>query len=698
MKKIWTIIAMAAVVSCSSPDKTSVKGESIEKPEIQVVDGKFTPEVMHQLGKVSDPQVSPDGTKILYGVSYTSIAQNRSKRQLYVMDIDGQNVKRLTNGAKSALNGRWFDGGSKIAYLEGGQIVVMNADGSDKKTVSHVEGGIGEFKIHPMGDYVMYTTDFKVAQKPADIYPDLDKSSARTIEGLMYRHWDHFVETVPHTWFAPFDGKSLGEATDILAGQPFELPAQPFSGIEQISFAPDSHQIAYSCRKLTGRDYAFSTNTDIFIYNMKSGNEFNLSEGMMGYDTEPVWSPDGTTVAWLSMERNGYESDKSRLFIAQIASGERIELSRNFKYNVGSPVWSPDGKEIYFSSEVEGVREIWKTDLEGNFSRVTPEHVWYDFGSPAFAGDKLITTNTTMLRPAEIVSISLADGSWEQLTHENDAILAQLATPTVEERWITTTDNKKMLTWVVYPPEFDSTKVYPSILMCLGGPQGTISQGWSTRWNYRLMAAQGYIVVLPNRRGTTAFGQEWCEQISGDYIGQNMKDYFSAADELKAEPFVGKMAAVGASYGGYSVYYLAGIHQKRFSAFIAHAGIFNEESMYMTTEEMWFADWDNGGCKQPGVYMAGSPWSNNPTAKRHYDNSPHKLIKNWDTPILITHGELDYRVPVEQGMSAFNAAQMMGVPSKMILFPDENHWILKPQNSIHWNREFFAWLDKYVKE
>ena len=687
---------MAAVVSCSAPDKQ--QGEPIEKPQLTITDGHFTPEIMHQMGKVSDPQVSPDGTKILYGVSYTSIGQNRSNRQLYVMDIDGQNVRQLTHGAKSASCGRWFDGGRKIAFLEGGQIVVMNADGSGRKTVSSVEGGISEFKIHPMGDYIMYSSSFKVAKKPADIYPDLEKSTARTIEGLMYRHWDHFVEEIPHTWIAPFDGSSLGEARDILEGLPYELPTEPFSGLEQLDFAPDSHQLAYSCRKLTGRDYAFSTNTDIYIYNMENGCEFNLTQGMMGYDTEPVWSPDGTTVAWLSMERGGYEADKSRLFIAQIVSGERIELSRNFKYNVGSPVWSPDGTEIYFSSEVEGVKEIWKTDLEGNFTRVSQEHIWFDFGTPAFAGDKLITTNTSMMRPAEIVSISLQDGTWEPLTHENDAILDALATPTVEERWIETTDGKEMLTWVIYPPEFDPAKVYPSILMCLGGPQGTISQGWSTRWNYRLMAQQGYIVVLPNRRGTTAFGQEWCEQISGDYIGQNMKDYFSAADALKAEPYVGKMAAVGASYGGYSVYYLAGIHQKRFSAFIAHAGIFNEESMYMTTEEMWFADWDNGGCKQPGVYMAGSPWSDNPTAKRHYDNSPHKLIRNWDTPILITHGEMDYRVPVEQGMSAFNAAQMMGVPSKMVLFPDENHWILKPQNSIHWNREFFAWLDKYVKE
>jgi dipeptidyl aminopeptidase/acylaminoacyl peptidase len=515
------------------------------------------------------------------------------------------------------------------------------------------------------------------------------------------------VESISHTYLADFDGSKLGEGVDLLDGEPYELPAEPFSGIEQINFSPNGDRIVYSCRKKTGREYAFSTNSDIYLLNLSDNLCINISEGMMGYDTDPVFSPDGGSIAWLSMERDGYEADKIRLFVYDIASGERRELSSSFKYNIENPVWMPDSKGLYFTSLVEGLQEIWKTDLESNMARVTPEREWFNFGAPSLLTstaedgsvnvERLITTNLCMLRPAEIVSINPLDGGWEQLTFENKEILDQLDEVTIEERWITTSDNKKMLTWVLYPPKFDKSKVYPSILLCLGGPQGTLSQGWSYRWNYRLMASQGYIVVLPNRRGTTAFGQEWCEQISGDYIGQNMRDYFAAADALKAEPYVGKMAAVGASYGGYSVFYLAGIHQKRFDAFIAHAGIFNVEHMYMTTEEMWFPDWDNGGIAQPGKYMSGSPWSNNPVARRHYANSPHKLVEKWDTPILITHGELDYRVPVDQGMAAFNAAQMMGVPSRMILFPDENHWILKPQNSIHWNREFFGWLDTYLK-
>lgn len=699
MKKLFfTLLAMAAITSCGASRETAASSApAIEKEAIEVADGHFTPEIMHRMGKVSDPQVSPDGKTILYGVAYTSIEQNRSCRNLFLMDIDGGNARQLTHFPKSASNARWIDGGKAIAYLQGGQMWVMNADGTGSRKVSDVAEGISEFKLSDDGSQVMYVTSFKVAQKPADIYPDLAKSTARTIDGMMYRHWDHFVESIPHTFIAPFDGKKLGEGFDILDGAPFELPSEPFDGIEQLAFSPEGGQIAYSCRKLTGREYAFSTNSDIYLMNLSSRVTINISEGMMGYDKEPVFSPDGCSVAWLSMERDGYEADKVRLFAYDIVPGFCRELTTNFKYNVESPVWAPDSKSIYFCAEVEGVKEIWNVDLEGNLKRITPEHEWVNFGAPTLAGESIITTTTTLMRPSEITSVSLADGSWKQLSHENDEIIAQLDECKVEERWIATTDGKKMLTWVVYPPHFDAAKAYPAILLCLGGPQSALTQGWSTRWNYRLMASQGYIVVLPNRRGTTAFGQEWCEQISGDYMGQNMRDYFSAADNLKAEPYVGKMAAVGASYGGYSVYYLAGIHQGRFSAFIAHAGIFNQEQMYMTTEEMWFPNWDNGGCRQPDKYMSGSPWSDNPAAVRHYASSPHKLVEKWDTPILVTHGELDYRVPVEQGMAAFNAAQMMGVPSKMILFPDENHWILKPQNSIHWNREFFDWLDKWCK-
>lgn len=675
----------------------------ITKVSIDVPDGKLTPEIMHMMGKVSDPRLSPDGARILYGVSYTSIEQNKSNRELFVMNRDGSGNTQLTRTPQSESNARWINNGQQIAFLRSGQLWVMNADGSQEKQISRIEKGMDGFEISPVGKHIMYISNIKTAAKPADIYPDLKKSDVRIIKDLMYRHWDQYVEEIPHTYIASFDGKSIGEGTDILKGEPYELPTLPFGDLGQLSWSPDGNYIAYSCRKLVGKQYAFSTNTDIYLYNVETGEEENLTEGMAGYDTDPRFSPDGKRIAWISMERNGYESDKKRLFVIDLATKEKKELTSDYKYNVETITWAPGSDKIYFTSCVNALTGIFEVDpnktpaksIAGGengyygegIRRITGEDVWYDFDGVQVADNLLITTNTSMQRPAEIVAVDIENGAIAQLTSENQETLDKIKSPEIEQRWMTTKDGKKMHTWIVYPPDFDRTKKYPAILMCLGGPQGTISQGWSTRWNYKLMASQGYIVILPNRRGTTAFGQPWCEQISGDYIGLNMQDYLTAVDEMKKEPYVGKVAATGASYGGYSVYYLAGIHQNRFSALVAHAGIFNQEQMYMMTEELWFPHWDNGG----------APWDNNPVAKRHYENSPHKLIKNWNTPILITHGEMDYRVPAEQGMAAFNAAQMMGVPSELLLFPGENHWILKPQNSVYWNRAFFSWLDKYCK-
>ena len=675
----------------------------ITKVSIDVPDGKLTPEIMHMMGKVSDPRLSPDGARILYGVSYTSIEQNKSNRELFVMNRDGSGNTQLTRTPQSESNARWINNGQQIAFLRSGQLWVMNADGSQEKQISRIEKGMDGFEISPVGKHIMYISNIKTAAKPADIYPDLKKSDVRIIKDLMYRHWDQYVEEIPHTYIASFDGKSIGEGTDILKGEPYELPTLPFGDLGQLSWSPDGNYIAYSCRKLVGKQYAFSTNTDIYLYNVETGEEENLTEGMAGYDTDPRFSPDGKKIAWISMERNGYESDKKRLFVIDLATKEKKELTSDYKYNVETITWAPDSDKIYFTSCVNALTGIFEVDpnktpaksIAGGengyygegIRRITGEDVWYDFDGVQVADNLLITTNTSMQRPAEIVAVDIENGAVSQLTSENRETLDKIKSPEIEQRRMTTQDGKKMHVWVVYPPDFDRTKKYPAILMCLGGPQGTISQGWSTRWNYKLMASQGYIVILPNRRGTTAFGQPWCEQISGDYIGLNMQDYLTAVDEMKKEPYVGKVAATGASYGGYSVYYLAGIHQNRFSALVAHAGIFNQEQMYMMTEELWFPHWDNGG----------APWDNNPVAKRHYENSPHKLIKNWNTPILITHGEMDYRVPAEQGMAAFNAAQMMGVPSELLLFPGENHWILKPQNSVYWNRAFFSWLDKYCK-
>ena len=727
----------------------------VGKSDIVIEDGRMTPEALLAFGRLSDPQVSPDGKHIMYGVSYTSVAENRSVRNLFICNIDGSDNQQLTESGKSISNARWSADGKHITFLLGGQIWAADAvsDGGkwslkDARQISNVPAGVGEFKISPDESKVMYISYVKSHVKaPADCYEDLDKSNAYMTDDLMYRHWDHTVMEIPHTFVADFGFDGIGEGTDILAGEKelYELPTEPFGGLEQLAWSPDSRYIAYSCRKLVGKRYAFSTNTEIYIYNVETG-QCEVIDMKGGYDTDPIWSPDGSKLAWISMERDGYEADKQRLMVAQVdmkdADMPRIwgitDVTADFKYNVSGPSWSADSKDIYFAALAEGLQGIFVAEgpdmslPEGamakpaawKIERLTSEDMWYDFGSPfhvAEDGKTLYTTWCSMDFPTELVAVKLGeDTEYQQITKENEHILSQLAEHETEARYVKTVDGKDMLTWVLYPPQFDPSKKYPAITICLGGPQGTLSQGWSYRWNYRLMCSQGYVVVLPNRRGTTAFGQEWTEQISGDYPGLNMQDYLAAARNVKAEPFVDKMAACGASYGGYSVYYLCGTHGDVFDAFVAHAGIFNEEHMYMTTEEMWFANFDNGGLHEAefdprvgtpecpvgpagdgvtfgGIKQGGSPWSNLPKAERHYRLSPHKLVTNWHTPLMVIHGGMDYRVPVDEGMAAYNAAQMMGVPSRLLIFPDENHWILKPQNALMWHREYFRWLDQWCR-
>ena len=754
-RTIASILLLAAlavgVITLMKKSQTTQEEGFIGKSGIVVEDGHMTPEVLLAFGRLSDPQVSPDGKYILYGVSYTSVEDNRSVRNLYICNLDGSDNQLLTQSGKSIANARWSSDGKHIAYLKGGQIWTAGISMKKGKwtlcgarQVSDVPAGVGEFKLSPDQKKVMYISYVKShVDKPVDKYADLDKATAYTTDDLMYRHWDHTVLEIPHTYTADFsfsEGTITPEnSTDILAGESelYELPTEPFGGLEQLCWSPDGKYIAYSCRKLVGKKYAFSTNTEIYIYNVETG-KCSVIDMKGGYDTDPVWSPDGSKIAWVSMERDGYEADKQRLMVASIetvggnvAVGTPVDATADFKYNVSGPVWTEDSKGIYFASLAEGLQGIFEA-VEGaegwHVRRLTAEDSWYDFGSPFHVVNgedgeiTLYATWCSMDFPTELVAVKYSDNGVEYtpVTKENEHILSQLAEHETEARWLKTVDSKDMLTWVLYPPQFDSTKVYPGITICLGGPQGTLSQGWSYRWNYRLMAAQGYVVVLPNRRGTTAFGQEWTEQISGDYPGLNMQDYLVAARTVKAEPFVGKMAACGASYGGYSVYYLCGTHGDVFDAFIAHAGIFNEEHMYMTTEELWFPNFDNGGLHEAefdprvgtdecpvgpagdgltfgGIKQGGSPWSTEPKAVRHYKLSPHNLVCNWHTPLMVIHGGMDYRVPVDQGMAAYNCAQMMGVPSRLLIFPDENHWILKPQNAMMWHREYFRWLDQWCK-
>lgn len=727
-----TALTLSALTTMNCTTE-KVDAAYIGPSQIEIQDGKMTPEVLLSLGRLSDPQLSPDGKTILYGVSYTSIEENRSCRNLFIVNADGTSPRQLTKDGKSISCARWIDGGKAIAYIQGGQIwkaTTRGLSGDNPKLVkrtklSDVPNGVGEFKISPDETKIMYVSYIHSDVKtPKDTDPKLDKARAYVAEDLMYRHWDHWVTELPHTFVADFkEGIRPENSTDILAAEKelYELPIEPHGGMSELDWSPDGKFIAYSCKKKTGKQYAFSTNTEIYIYNVADGSCTVIPMGG-GYDTAPLWSPDGTKIAWLSMARDGYEADKNRLMTADFADGKISnirDLTADFKYNAAGPVWTADSKSIYFNALAEGLQGIFRVNADGSITRITKENAWYDYDSP-FAivqngvETQLLASWCSMDFPTELVKVAVADGKSEQITHENEHILSQLAEHKTEARMVKTVDGKDMLTWVLYPPQFDSTKTYPGIVICLGGPQGTLSQSWSYRWNYRLMSAQGYVVALPNRRGTTAFGQEWCEQISGDYSGLNLQDYLAAANELRSEPYIGKLAACGASYGGYSVYMLAGIHGNTFDCFIAHAGIFDEKYMYYETEEMWFANWDNGGLKEysytpgqtgpagdgetfGGIRQGGSPWSTNPRAVRHYANSPANNVTKWHTPILCIHGCMDFRIPYDQGMAAFNTAQMMGVPSKLVIFPDECHWILQPQNALFWHREYFDWLDKWCK-
>ncbi len=737
-------LTVLALTSCTM-NETGIPTEGyIGKSDIVIENGRMTPEALLAFGRLSDPQVSPNGQHILYGVSYTSTEENRSVRNLFICKIDGSDTQQLTTSGKSINNARWSADGKHLTFLMGGQIWTseISCDGGkwtlkDVRQISDVAAGVGEFKVSPDESKVMYISTVKSHVKsPSDCYAELDKATAYETDDLMYRHWDHTVMEIPHTYVADFNFDGIGSGRDILPAEEalFELPTQPWSGLEQLAWSPDSRYIAYSCRKLVGKKYAFSTNTEIYIYNIETA-ETMVIDMKGGYDTDPAWSPDGSKIAWISMERDGYEADKQRLMVADVAwtggtmpaIGNIRDITADFRYNAAGPVWTADSKGIYFNSLTEGLQAMYEASLDGDgweIERLTGDEDWYDFGSPfhvtenAEGGKTLYTTWCSMDFPTELVAVQ--DGEYKQITNENGQILSQLAKHETEARRLKTVDGKEMLTWVLYPPQFDPAKTYPAITICLGGPQGTLSQGWSYRWNYRLMCSQGYIVVLPNRRGTTAFGQEWTEQISGDYPGLNMQDYLAAALEIKAEPYVDRIAACGASYGGYSVYNLCGIHGNIFDAFIAHAGIFNQEHMYMTTEENWFPNFDNGGLHETetdprtgtseapvgpagdgvtfgGIKQGGSPWSSLPKAVRHYASSPHKNVTKWHTPLMVIHGGMDYRVPVDQGMAAYNAAQMMGVPSRLLIFPDENHWILKPQNALLWHREYFRWLDQWCK-
>ncbi|OQX73007.1 MAG: peptidase S9 [Bacteroidetes bacterium 4484_276] len=694
MKKIvYLLFATVFILTACQQKQNKTEKKIIEKPKLALTSDLMTPEVLWAFGRVSGQEVSPDHKTVLYGVSYYSIEDNKGNRELYTIGVDGSNNKRITHSAKSEFNAVWRPDGKKIGFLtsESGSVQLweMNPDGTERQQITNIEGGITGFKYAPDQKKILYTKEVPIKNKFAPLYKGLPKASGRLMNDLMYRHWDVWVDSYSHVFVADYDGKKVTNDKDILIGEPYQAPLKPFGGIEQVNWTPDSKTIAYTCKKLTGKAATLSTNSDIYFYNVETKKTKNMTEGMMGFDVNPVFSPDGKWMAWESMEREGYESDQNRLFLMNLETGEKIYGSKGFDQNVYGLVCSDDSKNIYFTSDWHSRFQIYRYNVDKNTIDKLTDGM-HDYKSVAYAGDKLIGARNSIQMPTELYAVNIADGKQEQITFTNKGLLDKLTMGMVEERWMKTKDGKDMLTLIIYPPHFDPTKKYPTLLYCKGGPQGPLSQNFHYRWNYELMAANGYIIVAPNRRGVSGFGQAWQEQISGDYHGKSMDDYLVAIDEMAKEPYVDadRLGAVGASAGGWAVFYLAGHHDHRFKAFIAHDGVFNEQAQYLETDEMWFENWDMGG-----PYWE---WKNK-KIQEAYAHSPHLFVDKWDTPILVIHGEQDFRIAYTQGMSAFNAAILNDVPAEFLFFPDENHWVLHPQNAILWQRVFFDWLDRWLK-
>lgn len=694
--RIVILMAVAVLMITACKRRPEQDKNVIDKPNIEIKDGKLSPEALWSFGRIGEVSVSPDGKKVLYTLTYYSISENKGNAEIYTMNIDGSDVQRLTTTASSEWNVIWNPKGDKIGFIyadeNGVNIYEMNPDGTGRKAISDLkEGDLEGFSYSPDGTKVVYVRAVPKQDKYAKLKEGLDKTTGRINDDLAYRHWDNWVDAIPQPFIADFDGVTIGEGKNILENTEFESPMRPWGGMEQITWSPDSKSIAYTCRKKVGKEYAFSTNSDIYLYRLEDKTTVNLSEGMMGYDQNPVFSNNGKMIAWESMERDGYEADKLRLMVHNFESGKTEYYTPDFDQNVGGLKFSNDDKWIYFISDYHAVDNIYKINIDDKAIKQLTDGV-HDYTSVDFAADgKLIGQKMSMSHPNEIWVIDEATKEQKKISTCNDDLMAKIKWGKVEERWLKATDGKDLHTWVIYPPDFDSTKKYPTLLYCEGGPQSTVSQFWSYRWNFQIMAAHGYIVVAPNRRGLPGFGQEWNEQISGDYGGQCMRDYFTAIDELSKESYVDKdrLGAVGASFGGYSVYWLAGHHEKRFKCFIAHNGMFNLEQQYLETEEMWFVNWDLGGAY----------WEkDNKTAQKSYANSPHLFVDKWDTPLMVIHSEFDFRIVASQGMAAYNAAVIRGIPARYLYFPDETHWVLKPQNGVLWQRNFFDWLDMWLKK
>jgi len=687
MKRIvagTVIILFWSFLSCSrtEPEINEASNAPINNDltEAEKEGAILTPEILWKFGRLGSFVLSPDGKTILYTVTRYDLPTEARETNIFSVTVSGGEPVQLTTDGGSSP--QWIDNGNTVAFVKGGKLMTMKPDGSELKTIE----GISDFEVFsfsPGGSKILYTKRVKLDSTANEIH-DMPKARVRIIDDLMYRHWNYWHDyAYSHIFVASFNGKSVTGEKDIMERQKFESPTSPYFDGGEISWSPDGKYIAYTSKRLTGRDDARSTNSDIYLHELSTGKEINISEGNKGYDKYPVFSPDGSMIAYQSMSRDGYESDLDRLFVYDIASGKRTWLTRNWDYDVESIQWT-DNENLIFISSFKGTAQAFKTSLNDPAVKKLTEGK-HDLGNLIYGSGVIISAVNSMAMAPEITAIDAATGKLTQITNINKGIYDHIKMGNSEERYIKTSDNKDLHMWIIYPPDFDPSKKYPAILFCKGGPQGPLGQSWSYRWNYQMMAAKGYIVIAPNRRGNSGFGQEWKEQISGDYGGANIRDYLDATDAMSKEPYVDKerLAAVGASYGGYSVFYLAGVHGGRFKAFISHCGMFNFTSWYGSTEELWFPDMDIEG-----------PYWNNPAS---YSFSPHLRVGEWDTPILIITGANDFRIPYTQSMEAFQAAQLHNIPSRLLFFEDETHFVTKPQNAVIWQREFFGWLETYVR-
>ena len=733
------LLSNPAITSPSAPAPTAdAEGDVISKQQPAFTSDLLTPEALWAMGRIGSATLSPTSShQAAYAVTYYNVQQNKSRTVIYGLDLSKSQSTLLTSGSESQRAPRFMPDGAHIAYLSSqsgsSQLWLMNTDGTEKRQISHTSSEVSDYLFSPDGKKVILIMEVPTTSSIAAPEADLPLATGMVINDLMYKHWDTYTKTIPHPFVASFDGESVATPIDLLAGEPYECPMLPFGGIEQLAWSPDSKTIAYTCRKKTGKAYAISTDSDIYLYDIASGTTRDLckplhyrpyacekqgtSDGdtiveparslqnqypnlqdddvQAGYDVNPVFSPCGRYLAWSSRERDGYESDRARLCVLDLQTGTKSYVTEAFDSDVNEFVWAADSRSLYFTGVWHAKTQVYQVTLKGKVSQLTDDVADYALVELTSDGKALLVKRHSISQADELYLLNLEAKKGKhdvtQLTTENQYFYDHLTFGKVEERWIPTSDGKKELCWIIYPPHFDPSKQYPALLYCQGGPQSPVSQFWSYRWNFQIMAANGYIIVAPNRRGLPGFGSAWNEAISGDYPGQCMRDYLSAIDCIAREPYVdaSRLGCVGASFGGYSVYWLAGHHDKRFKAFIAHDGIFNTTQQYMETEELWFANWD----------MGSAPWLRD--AQDHeqdiFRQSPHLFVDRWDTPILCIHGQRDFRIEYTQAESAFTAARMRGLDAQLLLFPDENHWVLRPQNGILWQRTFFRWLDKYLK-